>query len=252
MLLNNYAVRNDSQSRSLGGVTDPTWGTKGARMMTFFVGDNNVVDVTDRMSLPAKGYRPPYGYVLAPKQGGISMYSAGLGRISNAPQVAGYFGSATIAGTGTISDAAGGLIAQIVATIAGQGGLTASVVGQLEALATIAGSGTLTAAQSATAGMLATLMGTGLLSDAQQEALGEMSADIFVNQSQATVEQIVVAVWSALAAEYNVSGTMGQKLNGAGSAGDPWTTDLSGYNTAGTAGKKMKDALSTNTFIALG
>lgn len=33
---------------------------------------------------------------------------------------------------------------------------------------------------------------------------------------------------------------MGEKLNGAGSAGDPWTTDLTGYNTADTAGKIVK------------
>jgi hypothetical protein len=35
---------------------------------------------------------------------------------------------------------------------------------------------------------------------------------------------------------------MGEKLNGAGSAGNPWTTDLSSYNTANTAGKILRDA----------
>lgn len=241
MLLNNYAVRNANQSRSLGGVTDPTWGTYGSRMMTFYVGDNNVVDVTNKTSQPAQGLRPPYSYVLAPKEGGMSMYSPGTASVSNAAQVAGLFGTADLAGTGEISNAAGGLIAEIVATIAGAGGLTASIVGQIAAQATLAGSGSLTAAQSATAGMLATLAGTGLISDAQQEALGQMTATIYVNESQATVDQIVAAVWSALAAEYNVSGTMGNKLNGAGSAGDPWTTDLTPYNTTGTAGKILKD-----------
>ncbi len=49
-------------------------------------------------------------------------------------------------------------------------------------------------------------------------------------------------MWSALAAEYNISGTMGQKLNGAGSAGDPWTTDLTTYTTDGTAGKILQQA----------
>jgi len=240
MLLNNYAIRNANQSRSLGGVTDPTWATYGSRMETFYVGDNNVVSVTDRMSMPAKGLRPPYSYVLAPKEGGMSMYSAGVGTISNAQQVAGLFGAADLDGSGTISNAAGGLIAEIVATIAGQGGLTASVIGQLQASAALAGTGSLTAAQSALAGMTAVLVGTGLLSDAQQEALGEMTAAIYVNQSEATVTQIVDAVWSAIAADYNVSGTMGEKLNGAGSAGDPWTTDLTPYNTDDTAGKIIK------------
>jgi len=72
-----------------------------------------------------------------------------------------------------------------------------------------------------------------------------------VNQSEATVQQIVDAVWNALAAEYNISGTMGNKLNGAGSAGDPWTTDISAYNTANTAGKILKDRLSKTQFLGL-
>lgn len=37
-----------------------------------------------------------------------------------------------------------------------------------------------------------------------------MSADIYVNQSTASVEEIAAAVWNALAAEYNTSGTMGE------------------------------------------
>jgi hypothetical protein len=75
-------------------------------------------------------------------------------------------------------------------------------------------------------------------------------ATIYVNQSDATVEQLVAGVWGASAALYNVSGTMGQKLNSAGTAGDPWTADLSLY-ASGTAGKKLKDGLTLGQFIAL-
>lgn len=241
MLLNNYAIRNANQSRSLGGLTDPTWGTYGSRMMTFYVGDNNVVNVTDRMSLPAEGYRPPYAYVLAPKEGGMSMYIDGTGTVSNAAQVAGLFGAADLDGTGTITNAAAGLIVEMIASLIGSGTLTAGISGQLTAIANLIGSGDLTAAAGALAGMVAGLNGSGTLTGSQQ-ALGQMTADIFVNQSNAEVEQIVAAVWSALAAEYNISGTMGNKLNGAGSAGDPWTTDLTSYNTDGTAGKILQDA----------
>lgn len=209
--------------------------------MSFYVGDNDVVNVTDRMSIPAEGYRPPYALVLAPKEGGMSTYFFGTGT-ATATGVSGLFGTADLAGVGTISNAAAGLIVEMVSTIAGLGGLTASVIGQLEASATLAGSGTLTGAQSALAGMVAALTGTGLLSDAQQQALGEMTANIYVNQSEATVQQIVDAVWNAIAAEYNLTGTMGEALNGAGGAGNPWITDLSGYNTANTAGKILKDA----------
>jgi hypothetical protein len=197
MLLNNYAVRNANQSRAVGGNLDPTYNYNLNRMMTFYVGDNNVVNVTDRMSLPAEGYRPPYSLVIAPKPGGMSSYFFGTGT-ATATGVSGLFGTADLAGVGTIGNAAAGLIVEMIATIAGLGGLTASVIGQLEASATLAGSGTLTAAQSALAGMVAALTGTGLLSDAQQEALGQMSADIYVNQSQAEIDQIVSEVVQAI------------------------------------------------------
>lgn len=251
MLLTNYAIRNANQSRALGGNLDPTYNFNLAKMNTFYVGDNNVVSVTDRMSLPVEGYRPPYSLVIAPKEGGMSTYMFGTGTVSNAAQVAGLFASATLAGIGVISNGAMGLTVEMVATLAGSGTLSASVIGQLQAVASLSGSSSVTAAQSALAGMLASLAGSGLITDAQQEALGEMTANIYVNQSEATVQQIVDAVWNALAAEYNLTGTMGEAMNGAGSAGNPWITDLSAYNTANTAGKILKDRLSKGQFIAL-
>ncbi len=83
---------------------------------------------------------------------------------------------------------------EMVASIAGTGALSASVIGQLQAIATLAGSSTVTAAQSALAGMVASLAGTGVISDAQQEALGQMIATIYVNEGAATVDQIVDGV----------------------------------------------------------
>jgi len=194
MLLNNYAIRNANQSRALGGNLDPTYNFNLAKMNTFYIGDNDVVSVTDRMSLPAQGLRPPYALVLAPKEGGMSMYSAGSGSVSNAASIAGLFASATLAGIGVISNGALGLTVEMVAALAGTGSLSASVIGNLEAVASLTGSSTVTAAQSALAGMLASMAGSGLISDAQQEALGEMAANIYVNQSQATVDQIVTGV----------------------------------------------------------
>ena len=250
MILNNYAITNANQARGLGGSLDPTRNFSLSRMMTFYVGDNDIASVTDKTSLPAQGLRPPYSLVLAPKEGGMSMWNGGEGSTTGTG-TAGLFATADLVGLGTVSDAAAGLIVEMVSTIAAQGELTASVIGQLEASATLAGSGTLTGAQSALAGMVSTLVGTGLLSDAQQQALGEMSADIYVNQSQATVQEIVEAVWNAIAAEYNLTGTMGEAMNGAGSAGNPWITDLSSYNTANTAGKILKDRLSKSQFLGL-
>jgi hypothetical protein len=239
MLLNNYAIRNANQSRSLGGNVDPTYNQNLAKQMTFYVGDNNVVNVTDRTSQPGQGYRLPYSLVLAPKAGGMSMYVANSGTLAGTG-IEGIFATADLTGEGSISNAAAGLIVELVAALVGSGSLTASVSGQLEAVADLIGSGSFTAAAGALAGMVADLSGSGSLTGSQQ-ALGEMVADIFVNQSEASVEQIVAAVWNAFATEYNISGTMGQKLNGAGSAGDPWTTDLTSYTTPGTAGQIVKD-----------
>lgn len=250
MLLNNYAIRNANQSRALGGNLDPTYNFNLAKMNTFYVGDNNVVSVTDRTSIPAQGLRPPYSLVVAPKAGGMSMYSAGTGSVSNAASIAGLFASATLAGIGIISNGAMGLTVEMVASIAGTGALSASVIGQLQAIATLAGSSTVTAAQSALAGMVAALAGTGVISDAQQEALGQMVANIYVNESQATVDQIVNGVWEAIAAEHNNTGTMGAAMNGAGSAGNPWT-DTTTYG-AGTKGKLLQDAADNAEAAAYG
>lgn len=252
MLLGNFSLANKSPGREIGlAGTNPYSGWKDSSPRAIFnLSESNVTSVTNTASMP-NGYRDEYQWLLAPKAGGLSSAQVkGVGTMTSSGQN-GLFTTADLAGLGLISDAAAGLIVEMVATIAGLGGLTADIIGQLEAQATLAGSGTLTAAQSALAGMTATLLGTGLLSDAQQEALGEMTADIYVNQSQATVQEIVDAVWNALAAEYNLTGTMGEAMNGAGSAGNPWITDLSSYNTANTAGKILKDRLSKVQYLGL-
>lgn len=194
MLLTNYRRDGAGQSRSLGGQLSPVLGLDLARWNTFYVGDNDIVSVTDRTSQPAQGLRPPYSLVLAPKAGGMSMYSPGVGTISNAAQVAGMEALADLNGSGVISDAALGLTVEMIAALAGSGDLTASIIGQLQAAADLAGSGSITAAQSALAGLVADLVGSGTLTNALSTALGEMVANIYVNQSEATVDQIVEGV----------------------------------------------------------
>lgn len=56
--------------------------------------------------------------------------------------------------------------------------------------------------------------------------------------AQPTVFDIVQGVLNAVASQYNVSGTIGNKINSASAAGDPWSADLGGY-AAGTAGHLM-------------
>lgn len=56
-------------------------------------------------------------------------------------------------------------------------------------------------------------------------------------------ENLANAVWEALAASHVTTGTMGKKLNDAGSAGDPWETELPGTYEEGTAGNILFEIL---------
>lgn len=134
--------------------------------------------------------------------------------------------------------------------MAGSGDLTLMGGGLLQAVMALVGSGAMTNVLGATAGLTLSMAGVGTMTLAPK-GTAEIELTIYVNQSEATVDQIVAGVWNALAAEYNLTGTMGEAMNGAGSAGNPWITDLSAYNTANTAGKILKDRLSKGQFIAL-
>ena len=144
-----------------------------------------------------------------------------------------------LTGEGTISNANLALILSAVATLSGVGTLTAAITGKLEASADLAGSGDVTGALGALASAVCSMIGTGTISSADMRAIANMSCDItpFTTLSP---ENLAAAVWNAIAADFNDSGTMGNKMNSAASAGDPWSTDLSSYNTAGTAGKVVK------------
>lgn len=109
--------------------------------------------------------------------------------------------------SGTISSANLGLILSAVATLSGIWGLSADVVGALNASATLAGSWDMTGSLGALAWAVATLSGSGTMNN-DITALAFLSADIYVNQSEASVQQIVDGVWNALAASYNTSGSM--------------------------------------------
>jgi hypothetical protein len=61
--------------------------------------------------------------------------------------------------------------------------------------------------------------------------------------SAPTAAAIADAVWDEVIAGHLTAGTTGASLNGAGSAGDPWTTSLPGAYGAGTAGKILGDNL---------
>ncbi len=66
-------------------------------------------------------------------------------------------------------------------------------------------------------------------------AIGNLAGDI-TPFAPLSPQSLAGAVWEALSADYNATGTMGNKLNSAASAGDPWSTALPGSYAAGEAG----------------
>jgi len=246
-LLGNYAQFMKNPVTNAGG--DSTSGIVGLRSnwnaagqnRSRFYGENWKQGTADRFGVPS-AYAAPYAWVLPPKAGGVGS-NVGI-RSTSTLAGSGALGvnlSATLAGSGTIDSANLGLILSAVANISSISGFSADVYGALQASADLAGEGDLTGSLGALAGAVATITASNTFT-AGVSALANVSSDIYVNQSQLTAEQFVRANWNAVAADYNTSGTMGQKLNGAGSAGDPWTTDLDSYTTPGTAGALMKKA----------
>lgn len=199
-------------------------------------------DAADKSSTPS-GANPPYQLMLAPKAGGMGTTGntvAGTGDFTG-NMAAGKNMEVTIPCTGTLTASQLQTVISMVATLAATGTISnAQLVSFVNMVATIGTTGSFTANIGALSNLVATLQAVASMSP-QMNATANMEADI-TPFTELSPENLAAAVWNAIASAYNDSGTMGQKLNGAGSAGDPWTTDLSAYNTANTAGKVLKDA----------
>jgi hypothetical protein len=178
------------------------------------------------------GYLPPKCWILPRTAGGIAS-RGGLVHGTGALTASGALGRnilAALAGTGALT-ATGSLIVSAVAALAGTGTVsTADLLAILQAQATLAGTSTATATASALGWALATLAGTGTLTGVRY-ATGALEAEItpFTTLSP---ENLAAAVWDAVAADNDATGTMGEKLNDAGSASNPWTEVIEGTYTA--------------------
>ena len=99
--------------------------------------------------------------------------------------------------------------------------------------ATVSGEGTLIPDAELGLNMRASLQGLGSLSGDARTILS-MSAKIDAGARPSAFD-IAQEVWQGKKEIYNSPGTMGNAVNAAGTAGDPWSTDLSTY-PPGTAG----------------
>ena len=238
MLLNNYSVLNSSPGRAIGNFTNLYSNYKPSSWYSFYDDDTTTITTLKRASFPS-GTEPHYSWILAPKGGELSSTTTIYGTGSLTAGLAmGRAISTNISGTSTFS-AGLSLISSMSASIGGTSDLSGAIAATLSLATTLIGSGDVSAGLSLLVGMQSTLMGEGTIV-ANMKGQANLEASIFVNSGSATIQELVDGVWNALSANYATSGTMGEKLNAAGTAGDPWTTDLSAYNTADTAGLILK------------
>lgn len=141
----------------------------------------------------------------------------------------GKLATASLAGTSSLS-ANGSARAPATAALAGTSTLSGAMVGRGAMVAALAGTSSLTAGLEALARMVAALVGTSTLT-AETAAYASMSASIEAC-SGLTAGEVAAAVWESIAAAYDTPGTMGQLLNDAGAAGNPWNTEIENNYTA--------------------
>jgi len=265
VLIGNYSVLQKSPTRFLAGSTTSVesnvrsnFGKSGMQRNRLY--PDSQTTARAYFAVPSN-YYPPYTWLIPQIAGGIGSINqiAGAGTASIANLAGGLNAAAPLSGAGTVTNAQGSLILQAVAALVGSGVLTGSLIAQaniaaalvgagnitaatgqlasiLQAVAALSGAGALSATLGALAGLLATVSGTGSVSSALPSAPAGMSADLVVTGGTLSTANVGAAVWSAIAAANNTAGTMGQKVNSAASAGDPWGTAVPGSYVAGTAG----------------
>lgn len=143
-----------------------------------------------------EGYLTPHAWMIPYEVGSMSISNLNGDSELSGTGVSGLAGTVTMAGTGVL-EATGGLLAGLEVTISGTGNLTAIGGGLIEAIVEMAGNSSLSGALGATAGMTVSMPGVGTLT-ASPEGTGEMELVIYVNESQATVDQIVEGVTDSL------------------------------------------------------
>jgi len=186
------------------------------------------------------GHLHPSSWTLPQVAGGLSSFTKTVGSATLVGGGAlGLNASAGLTGSGSISSATAQLVISMVANLTGSGTASnADLRGYLNAVANLTGGGSLAGAMAAIAWANAALSGDGDITSATPYATGELAATI-LSYGSLTPEGIRDAVWAANAAANNSSGSMGEKMNNAASAGDPWGTALPGSYPVGSAGAML-------------
>lgn len=195
--------------------------------------NSDVIEQVKRDSFPT-GANPPFSLVMGDKGTLLSSTTtiSGIG-VTTSAMAMGLAAQSALTGSGTITGSLS-LIIQLACDILASGTISASLVGKLEMASALAGEGNLTASLNLIAFVVSELTGSGTMSGT---FFGTASLEANISSSSTlSPENLAAAVWNSIAASFNTVGTMGNKMNSAASAGDPWSTDLPASYTGTQAG----------------
>jgi len=229
-LLGNYSVIHKSPARFMSGTSvsseksrDNKNGSNRNRFMSF-----------EKFNATPSGYTPPYCFVIAQISGGLASYKEIQSVVSfNSPKLdLGINIDSAFSASISITQAQLDQIVSLVASITGSISITSAELAAVsELVASITASMAITDAQlGAIVSLVASLSAAGSLT-ANNFATSAMSADIS-SLTALSPETLAAAIWNSLSSDYNAVNTMGEKLNDAGSAANPWTEIIEGSYTA--------------------
>lgn len=235
MLIANYSYINQICGHNHSGITNPCQFIR-PHVMRGYYGKSQTdanIEQIKRDSFPT-GTNPPYSIIMGNKGTLLSSTTTISGSSSVTSAMAmGLAAESALTGSGDITGSLS-LIIQLACDLLASGDISASLVGKLEMASALAGSGDLTASLNLIAFVVSELTGSGTISGTFK-GNASLSADIS-SSSTLSPENLAAAVWNSIAASFNTAGTMGNKMNSAASAGDPWGTVLPGSYLSTEAG----------------
>lgn len=225
MLIGNYSVIAKSPARFRSGTSNcdrSAYGNSGP--------SRNIYSTFAKFnSVPSGGT----AWIIAQVSGGLATFTI-LGTVSET--------SAVLAGGKAASASLSALISTTQAQLDQIANLAASIFGSLDvtqaqlaavaaASASFSASIAITQCQLGAIVGLAAAMNGSISASANNFATADISASIS-SLTALSPDSLANSIWNSLAASFNAAGTMGEKLNGAGSAGNPWTEVIESGLTA--------------------
>ena len=248
-IIGNYSVLHKSPGRFLSGTV-----ASGDRANFSKSGalNNRFLSLAKFSAIP-NGYTHPYAWAPARVSGGLASYkqlSAELSK-TDALLALGVNVDASLSATLSTTNAVLALIVALQASLSATGTITQSQLAIILLLEAALSSGiTLTNAQLGNIlGMAAQLQATGTITNSITN-LVNLSADI-TSETELSPQALASAIWNSAAGDYNTAGTMGEKLNDAGSAGNPWAALVADNGDPGTFGERLQKLITTAQFLGL-